>query len=49
MGGHRRRVPAGERDWLLTRLAEKPDPTLRALVAELVERSVPATYSRCQL
>src|SRR6478609_2209378 len=30
MGGHRRRVLAGERDWLLARLAEKPDLTLRA-------------------
>ena len=44
MGGHRRRVLAGERDWLLARLAEKPDLTLRALVAELVERGVPASY-----
>jgi hypothetical protein len=41
MGGHRRRVLAGERDWLLGRLAEKPDLTLRALVAELVERGIP--------
>jgi transposase len=37
-------VLAGERDWLLARLAEKPDLTLRALVAELVERGVPASY-----
>jgi transposase len=44
MGGHRPRVLAGERDWLLTRLAEKPDLTLRAMVAELVERGVPASY-----
>ena len=44
MGGHRRRVLAGERDWLLARLAEKPDLTLRALVAELVARGVPASY-----
>jgi transposase len=36
MGGHRPRVLAGERDWLLARLVEKPDLTLRALVAELV-------------
>src|SRR3984957_8724381 len=41
MGGHRRRVLAGERDWLLARLAEKPDLTSRALVAELVERGIP--------
>jgi hypothetical protein len=38
-------VLAGERDWLLARLAEKPDLTLRALVAELVERGVPAGLS----
>src|ERR1700704_123524 len=31
MGGHRPRVLAGERDWLLARLAEKPDLTLRAV------------------
>src|SRR2546430_430937 len=44
MGGHRRRVLAGERDWLLARLADKPDLTLRGLVAELVERGVPASH-----
>jgi transposase len=44
MGGHRPRVLAGERDWLLARIAEKPDLTLRALVAELVERGIPASY-----
>ena len=44
MGGHRRRVLAGERDWLLARLVEKPDLTLRALVAELVDRGIPASY-----
>ena len=44
MGGHRRRVLAGEREWLLARLAEKPDLTLRAVVAELVGRGVPASY-----
>src|SRR5439155_14948418 len=44
MGGHRPRVLAGERDWLLARLAEKPDLTLRGLVAELVDRGVPASY-----
>src|SRR5438105_5506934 len=36
MGGHRPLVLAGERDWLLARLAEKPDLTLRAVVAEVV-------------
>src|SRR6202051_4136051 len=42
MGGHRPRVLAGERDWLLTRLAEKPDPTLRAMGGGLVWGGVPA-------
>src|SRR6266852_2428077 len=40
MGGHRPYALAAERDWLLTRLAEKPDVTLRALVAELAERGI---------
>ena len=44
MGGHRPRVLASERGWLLARLGEKPDVTLRALVAELRERGVPASY-----
>ena len=33
-----------EREWLLARMAEKPDLTLRALVAELDERGVRASY-----
>jgi len=33
-----------EREWLLARLAEKPDLTLRAVVAELAERGTPASY-----
>jgi transposase len=44
MGGHRPLVLAGERDWLLARIAEKPDLTLRAIVAELAERGVAASY-----
>jgi transposase len=40
MGGHRPYALAGERDWLLTRLAEAPDITLRALQKELAERGV---------
>ena len=40
MGGNRPDALAGERDWLLARIAEKPDLTLRALVAELAERGV---------
>lgn len=40
MGGKRPLVLAGERDWLLARIAAKPDLTLRALVAELAERGI---------
>ena len=35
MGGRRPHRLAGRRDWLLTRIAEKPDLTLRAILAEL--------------
>jgi transposase len=44
MGGSRPRALVGWRDWLLARIAEKPDLTLRGLVAELAERGVPASY-----
>jgi transposase len=37
-GWQRPYAVAGEREWLLARLAEKPDLTLRALQAELAER-----------
>jgi transposase len=40
MGGKRPYLLEGERDWLLARLAEKPDLTLHALLAELGERGV---------
>jgi len=40
MGGKRPLVLAGERDWLLARIAEKPDLTLRAVAAELAARGV---------
>jgi transposase len=40
MGGKRPLVLAGERYWLLARIAEKPDLTLRALAAELAERGI---------
>jgi transposase len=36
IGGHRRQALAGEAgNWLVARLAEKPDLTMRALTAEL--------------
>lgn len=44
MGGCRRAVLAGERDWLLARIVEKPDLTLRAIVAELAARDVRVSY-----
>ena len=44
MGSHRPYAVAGERDWLLRRLVEKPDITLRALLAELAERGIKVSY-----
>ena len=44
MGGRRPYALAGERDWLLSRLAEKPDVTLRALLAELAGRGIVVSY-----
>jgi len=44
MGGTQPRSLAGERDWLLKRLATVPDLTLRALVMELGERGVETSY-----
>lgn len=40
MGGNRPWVLEPERDWLLARLAEKPDLTLHALLSELADRDV---------
>ena len=44
MGGYRPLALAGERDWLLARIAARPDLTLRALVAELAERGIAVSY-----
>jgi len=44
MGGRRPYVVARERDWLLARIAEKPDLTLRALLKELAERGLVVSY-----
>ena len=44
MGGHRPLVLAGKRDWLLARIREQPDLTLRAIQAELAERGVAVSY-----
>jgi transposase len=44
MGGNRPQSLAGEREWILARLAAEPDLTLRKLVAELGERGVVTSY-----
>lgn len=38
MGGHKRRVLAGEQEWLLLRLEECPHLTVRSLALELADR-----------
>ena len=43
MGGWRQLRLTREREWLLAPIAEKPDLTLRAVVAELAERGTPAS------
>ena len=45
MGGRRPLVLEGERGWLLARLAEQPDITLRALQAELAERGIKVSHN----
>ena len=44
MGSRLARSLAAQRDWMLARIAEKPDLTLRELVSELQDRSVAASY-----
>jgi transposase len=44
MGGWRPLRLKRERAWLLAQIAEKPDLTLRVVVAELAERGTPASY-----
>src|SRR6185312_4756846 len=44
MGGHRPLVLAAERAWLLARIAEAPDLTLRAIRSELADRGVVVSY-----
>lgn len=48
MGGNRPLSLAAQRDWLLARIAEKPDLTLRAIQAELIARGIPASYGAVQ-
>ena len=44
VGGRRPFALAGERSWLLARIAEEPDLTLRAIAAELAERGIRVSY-----
>ncbi len=44
MGGRRPVALVGERDWLLARIVEQPDLTLRAIRAELADRGVVVSY-----
>lgn len=44
MGGNRPYALSSERDWLLERLAEQPDITLRAPLTELAERGIKVSY-----
>jgi transposase len=44
VGGRRPYALQGQREWLLARLAEKPDITLRALAAELAQRGIKVSY-----
>ena len=44
VGGRRPFALAGERRWLLARIAEEPDLTLRAIAAELAERGIQVSY-----
>jgi putative transposase len=44
MGGRRRVALVGERDWLLARIGEQPDLTLRGIQAELAARGVVVSY-----
>ena len=44
VGGRRAYAVASEREWLLARIAEKPDLTLRALLFELAERGMVVSY-----
>jgi transposase len=43
-GGKKPYVLTGQREWLLARIAEAPDLTLRAVMLELADRGVVASY-----
>jgi transposase len=44
IGGNRPYALTAERGWLLNRITEQPDVTLRALLAELAQRGIKVSY-----
>lgn len=44
MGGRRFHKLEAERDWLMSRIAEKPDVTMRELAADLAERGIVVSH-----
>jgi len=44
IGGHRRPLLEGERDWLMARIAEQSDITIRALADELAARGIVVSH-----
>jgi transposase len=44
VGGKRPYALASEREWLLARIAARPDLTLRTVVAELADRGIVVSY-----
>jgi transposase len=44
MGGHRPRLLEGERDWVLARIGEQADITIRALADEPAERGIVVSH-----
>jgi len=44
VGGHRRPILEAERDWLLQRIADQADITVRALADELAERGIVVSH-----
>lgn len=44
MGGHRPFLLEGERDWLLGRLSQEPDISMRALADELAMRGIVVSH-----
>lgn len=44
MGGHRRPILEAQRDWLMGRIADQADITVRALADELAERGIVVSH-----